>query len=241
MIFLVKKLLSFWMFPPGVFILLLLFLSYRLRKDRLSYFLSISLALSLYLLSTEPVKDLLLTPLERSYPVPEKVEADAIVVLGGGSYSTGILKEDSMKRVLAAFVLHKRTNLPLILSGGSAVGNLPEADIMKSFLVELGIDKRKIITDVQSRDTEQNAKMIKEICEKMGYKKVVLVTSAYHMKRAVKEFQREGLEVVPYPTDFKRDLKYNFFSFMPKMGVLYDSYKAIREYVALLFYDLSLP
>ncbi|ADO44510.1 protein of unknown function DUF218 [Hydrogenobacter thermophilus TK-6] len=235
--FFLKKFLSALLLPPGLFVLALLLISFFERKKRLTYYTSVSLALLIYMLSIEPVKDTLLTPLESKYSVPEKFQADAIVVLGGGSYSTGILKEDSMKRLLTALILHKRTGLPIVLSGGAE--NLPDAEIMKSLLVELGVDKRDIITEVRSRDTEENASYVREICQQRNYKSVVLVTSAYHLPRAVFLFKKEGLSVIPYPTDFKRDLRYNLYSLLPKMSVLNDSVKALREYVALL--SLRLP
>ncbi|MFN3599456.1 MAG: YdcF family protein, partial [Aquificaceae bacterium] len=127
---------------------------------------------------------------------------------------------------------------PIILSGGSPLGNLPEAEIMKQLLEELGVERRNIITDTKSRNTYENALYVKEICDKRGFKKIVLITSAYHMPRAVKTYQKMGLEVLPYPTDFKQDKRYNLYSFIPRMSVLHDSYKALREYLGSLAYDL---
>ncbi|MGC8852326.1 MAG: YdcF family protein [Hydrogenobacter sp.] len=235
--FFLKKLLSSLFLPPGFFILAFLLISFFERKKKLTYYFSMTCALCLYLLSIEPVKDALFTPLENKFPVPGRVEGDALVVLGGGSYKTGILKEDSMKRLLTALTLHKKTGLPIILSGGA--GSLPDAEVMKSILLDLGVDKRNIITEVQSRDTKENAMYVKKVCQERNYRKIILITSAYHMPRAVLLFEREGISVLPYPTDFKRDLMYNLYSLLPKMSVLSDSVKALREYLALLF--LKLP
>ncbi len=237
MSFFLKKLLSFMILPPAFFILLFLLIAV-LSKRRLISLLAFLGALGLYLLSVEPVKDVLYKPLEEAYSVPKEVQADALVVLGGGAYNTGILKEDSMKRLLTGFILHKRYNLTIILSGGASIGNLPEAEVMKQLLEELGVDKEKIITEVRSRDTFENAKYVKEICEKNNFKRVVLITSAYHMPRAVETFKKTGLEVIPYPTDFKQDKRYNLYSFMPRTGVLNDSSKALREYLGGLAYSI---
>lgn len=192
----------------------------------------------LYLLSIEPIKDMLYRPLENAYPAPQEIKVDAVVVLGGGSYRTGVLREDSMKRLLAGFLLHKKENIPVVLSGGSPPGSLPEAEVMKQLLVELGVDEKSIITEVRSRDTRENALYVKEICERRSYKKVALVTSAYHMPRAVETFRSAGVDVVPYPTDFKQDKRYNLYSFAPRMSVLHDSYKALREHLGRLAYRL---
>jgi uncharacterized SAM-binding protein YcdF (DUF218 family) len=234
--FFLKKLITHFILPPGLLVIAFAVLG-LLTKRKLAKLIAFSFALFVYLLSIEPVKDVLYKPLEEAYPVPSKPEGDAIVILGGGAYNTGILKEDSTKRLLTGFVLHKQTDLPIILSGGASIGVLPEAEVMKGLLLTLGVDKGKIYTDVNSRNTEENAQEVKKLCERMGCRRVVLVTSAYHMRRAVLSFQKAGLEVVPYPTDFKRDMKYNLYSLLPKMGVFADSYKALREYLGLVWYS----
>ena len=237
MTFYIKKLITFILLPPTLFILIFLLIAFLSRRKAVKL-IAFSGALMLYLLSIEPVKDMLYRPLESSYQRVEHIEADAIVVLGGGSYKTGILKEDSMKRLLTGFLLHKRHNLPIILSGGAVLGNLPEAEVMKQVLEELGVDKGSIITESRSRDTHENAKYVKEICQQRNFKKVVLVTSAYHMPRSVSSFKKAGLDVVPYPTDFKQDKRYNVYSLVPSVGVLHDSTKAVREHLGNLAYSL---
>ncbi|RMH06917.1 MAG: YdcF family protein, partial [Aquificota bacterium] len=181
---LLVKLLSFALLPPLLLIVAFVIIGIKAKRDRFIRYLAYFFALLLYLISTEPIKDMLYAPLEEKYYVPSSFSADAIVVLGGGSYNTGILKEDSMKRLLTAFTLHKKTGLPLILSGGSSLGTLPEAEVMKALLEELGVDKSKVFTEVKSASTRENVLYVKELCEKKGYKKLVLVTSAYHMPRA---------------------------------------------------------
>lgn len=235
MSFFIKKLFAFIFLPPFLFILLFLATALFARK-RLASLISLGGAFTLYLLSIEPIKDMLYRPLENTYPVPQELEVDAVVVLGGGSYRTGILKEDSMKRLLTGFLLHRRKGIPIVLSGGSPLGSLPETEVMKQLLIELGVDEKSIITDVRSRDTYENALYVKEISEKKSFKRVALVTSAYHMPRAVEAFKNAGVEVVPYPTDFKQDKRYNLYSFIPSMNVLHDSYKALREHMGLLAY-----
>lgn len=236
--FFLKKLITFFILPPGLFVVIFWIVAFLGRKDKKVFVLSFLSGFIIYLLSIEPVKDTLLSPLETKYSQPKNVNGDVIVVLGGGSYNTGILTEDSLKRVLSGFVLHKKLNVPIILSGGSAITNLPEAEAMKGVLDELGVDKSMIFTDVYSRDTLQNAFFTKRICQKYGFKNVILITSAYHMPRSVMVFEKAGLKVIPYPTDFKMDKKYTIYSYFPKMNVLQDSTKAIREYVGIIAYKL---
>ncbi len=236
--FFLKKFLSYIILPPGIYIALLLFISLLSRRKRSVYLLGIGGALSLYLISVEPFKDLLFYPLEKAYPVPKKVNGDVIVVLGGGAYNSGYLKASSYKRLITGFLLHRRTGRPLILSGGASIGVIPEAKVMKELLIEFGVEERDIFTDLQSRDTRENALYVKSICERLKCGRVILVTSAFHMRRAVSVFRKVGLDVQPYPTDFKFEGKYNLYSLFPKYSVFYDSVIAIREYIGLLFYSL---
>ncbi|WP_459775074.1 YdcF family protein [Aquifex pyrophilus] len=187
----------------------------------------------------EPVKDALFYPLETAYKTPKSIEGDAIVVLGGGVYNSGRLKASSYKRLITGFLLHKKTGLPIILSGGASISTIPEAKIMKELLKSFGVEENKVIGELRSRDTGENARYVKEICKKLGCKKVILVTSAFHMIRSVKLFEKAGFEIVPYPTDFKYEGRYNVYSFFPKYSVFYDSAIAIREYIGLLFYKLT--
>ncbi len=236
--FFLKKLISYFILPPGIFVVLLLVIGVLSKRNKAVRFLALSGALVLYLISTEPVKDLLYIPLERIYPVPDRVEGNAIVVLGGGVYGTGHLKGSSFKRLITGYKLHKDTGLPLILAGGSATGTVPEAVVMLRVLKELGADEKKIFIDDRSRDTRENALYTREICQRIGCSKVTLVTSAFHMKRAVEIFRKVGLEVQPYPTDFRTDLKYTVYSIFPKSGAFEDSAIAIREYIGIVFYKL---
>ncbi|NPB08408.1 MAG: YdcF family protein [Aquificae bacterium] len=237
MSFFLKKVLSYFVLPPGLFVLLFLVIAF-LSGKKLVRRLAFSGALALYLISVEPVKDLLYYPLESPYRVPERVEADAIVVLGGGVYNNGRLKASSYKRLITAFLLHRETGLPLILSGGASLKAIPEAEVMKKLLLAFGVSEEKIFADLMSRDTGENARFVSEICRRKNWKKIALVTSAFHMRRASELFRREGFQVIPYPTDFKFEGRYNFYSVFPKYSVFYDSSIAIREYLAILFYSL---
>lgn len=236
--FFLKKLISYFILPPGIFIISFLAI-YIFTKQKIVKKLALFSALSLYLISIEPVKDLLIFPLESAYKAPQTFYADAIVVLGGGVYNNGKLKSSSYKRLITGFLLHRNMDVPIILSGGAAINTIPEASVMRELLKAFGVKEDKIFTDVKSRDTAENAKYVKEICEKkLKCRKIVLVTSGFHMIRAVNTFKKMGIEVIPYPTDLKFEGKYNVYSLFPKYSVLYDSAIAIREYIGLVFYKL---
>ncbi|MDQ7082363.1 MAG: hypothetical protein Q9N34_04885 [Aquificota bacterium] len=72
--FLLKKVVSYFILPPGLYVLILLFIGLLSRRRSFVRFLSLSSALFLYLISVEPFKDLLYYPLERGLEVPEEAE-----------------------------------------------------------------------------------------------------------------------------------------------------------------------
>ncbi|GAB5045892.1 YdcF family protein [Thermodesulfovibrio sp. TK110] len=204
------------------------------KKRKFIRFLAILSALFVYLISIEPVKDLLLYPLEKNYAVTEKLNADAIVILGGGTYSLDSFTEDTSNRLLAGYRIYKKTKLPVIVSGGAVEGRIPDSAAMAEMLKKLGVESGKIIEETKSKDTAQNASYVSEICKEKNFKRVILITSAYHMERAVKIFKKTGLMILPYPADFKRSNHYNVYSFLPKFSNFAISSKAIREYIALV-------
>ncbi len=237
--FFLKKFISYLILPPGIFIALFILIALTCRKKKGIYLLSLAGALSMYLISIEPFKDLLFYPLESRYKVPEHIKGDVIVVLGGGAYNSGYLKASSYKRLITGFLLHRRTGKPIILSGGAAIGVIPEAKIMRELLLEFGVDEGSIYADQNSRDTWENALYVKKICERIGCESITLITSAFHMRRALMVFRKAGFDVQPYPTDFKFEGRYNLYSLFPKYSVFYDSSIAIREYIGLIFYKLA--
>jgi len=247
MIFL-SKLFTILVLPPGCFIIVLfLVVIFLPRKKKLFPFL---VMLFLYLLSIQPVSDFLLKPLEDAYPPlsPEfkKDWPQAVVILGGGSIigspeagaGRDTLTPDAMKRVVYAFSLRDTFNVPFVFSGGKTFeyGQEPEALTAGRLLVSLGLPNKRLILETGSRNTWENAREIM----KLGYEKIALVTSAYHVKRSVYCFSRQGVSVIAAPTDYKcdRGRNYDFFSFMPRMGELTNSYIALHEYIGLLVYRI---
>ena len=196
--------------------------------------------------ATRVVSKAVLRPLENAYTVPAAPEGDVIVLLCGGSGEVPIdisasaaLYPATMQRTYAVAKLQKRTKLPVIVSGGAPFSDTPESVAAARYLAELGIPKTKIITEESSRDTFENAAYTLKICREKGYKRVILVTSAYHMRRAVYLFRKAGFESVlayPYghlaPASRRRHLR----DYLP--GDSSDLSKAFNEYAGLAYYHL---
>jgi uncharacterized SAM-binding protein YcdF (DUF218 family) len=235
-----KRVIASLLIPPGVFILAFFLLAVLLRSHRLGRTLALSAGIALYLLSIEPGRDLLLAPLERVYPqrIPAPGEAQAVVVLSGGTREKGFPSGDSAIRLLEAIRLSEKLQIPLLISGGIAPPrSKSDASVLSRFFSPYfaGIT---LYTEERSRDTRENAENSAEFLRKKGVERILLVTSAYHMPRAVLLFERTGLKVIPFPTDFKREGKYHITSFIPRPDCLHDSAKGIKEYLGLLYYAI---
>ena len=132
--------------------------------------------------------------------------------------------------------LFKQLKLPLIVSGGSPLRGKGEAEavVAARTLVSLGVPISYVVKEEESRNTWENAQLI---AEKYGYRRVILVTSAYHMRRSIKAFRDNGMEPVPAPTDYKPNrIPYKLIDYFPNAGSLGDLYRALHEYLGMLFY-----
>jgi uncharacterized SAM-binding protein YcdF (DUF218 family) len=243
-----SKLFTIFILPPGCFIVVLFFLVIFLPKKK--KFFPVLAFLILYLLSIQPVSDLLLKPLENAHPSlsPEfkKDWPQAVVVLGCGTIQGSpeagagqdTLTSDATKRVVYAFSLRNTFAVPFVFSGGKAFeyNQEPEAITAGRLFVSLGLPYERLVLETGSRNTWENARET----AKLGFEKVVLVTSAYHVKRSVYCFSRNGISVIAAPTDYKcvRGRTYDFFSFMPGMYELNNSWLALHEYIGLLAYKI---
>ena len=247
----VIKLLYAWLLPPGLLILFLLIAHILFVKTRRTRYYFIAIVL-IYLLSITIVSDRLLKPLENYYVQPAISalrNADAVVVLGGGSIGgvndfdgEGQVAADPANRLLMGIRLHRALNLPILLSGGQVFSYTgTEADIEYRLLKSAGIDEKFLLKENQSRNTVENARFTKQICEKMRFDKVTLVTSGYHLPRSVLIFEREGVNVIPYPTDYKtnKELAIDAFAFTPSAGAVRTSAIAIKEYLGILAVTLG--
>ena len=216
------------------------------RKTKNEHWLVLIFAL-IYLFSIRLVSDRLIKSLEDWYDQPAVSvikDVQGMVILGSGSYDgvpdfdgVGQNSESATVRLGTALRLHRALHLPMVLSGGHLFDDMDtEADIEYRFLRACGVEDQYLIKEDRSRNTAENAKYVKQIYQQHQFKKVILVTSVFHMPRAVALFQREGTNVIPYPTDYKTDkkLRLNAFAFTPSSDCLYHNSLAMKEYLGLL-------
>ncbi len=170
---------------------------------------------------------------------------EGIVVLGGGVVGNNgavgpheLLADGALPRYVHAYKLHRETGLPVYLTGGAVFDTQDEssAEVGKRFLEGIGVSPDSIFIEGESRNTWENAAELKYRFE---LDSVYLVTSAYHMMRSAAVFETQGFTVIPSPTGYVSDgAPFNFWDFMPSSSSLDDSFKALHEYVGLVYYKV---
>lgn len=201
----------------------------------------------LWLLSTPFLADVLLHTLEvPPLSLTDKPNAaDAIVVLGGGTYfnapeyGNDTVGNASLERIRYAAKLYKITGKPILLTGGTPLGNrISEAALMKSVLEQEFDTPVKWVED-KSDNTLENARYSYHLLQQSGIKRIYLVTHAWHMPRSLSVFQAVGFEVIPAPTAYTTRYKTNLMTFMPNADALVASRIYLHEIIGILWYRLK--
>lgn len=261
--FALSKLGTFLFLPPGLLVLLLCLAAFLARRGRRRSALALILgaAALIYLLSARAFSDLLIRPLEDRYPplafgsgasgggAPGPIGPEApVVVLGGGSVDRSpeegmraSLAPEPAKRLAYGLRVARALDRPLIFSGGRVWQGKDiesEADAARRYIEENAAGEAgRASYDDLSRTTRENARYAARLS---GSREVVLVTSAYHMPRAVLSFKKEGLRAIAAPTDYKTNRSpYSIADFLPTSEAFSNSYKALHEYLGLLAYALA--
>ena len=226
--FTLKKILSAILMPLSLGLILGLIGLWFLYKNsytKAKVFLTTSFVW-IVIISYAPFSNFLIKPLETTYPKLEKIPQDAehILLLGGNM-------ENRAWEVLRLY--NEIENVKIITSGYEGSGKIPEAIKTANILKDIGICERNIIIHSKPRDTKEEAIKIKKL---LGKKPFILVTSSYHMPRAIALFRKEGLNPIPAPTDFKA--KYNNALSVPQGDSLRKTETAWHEYLGLLWAKL---
>jgi uncharacterized SAM-binding protein YcdF (DUF218 family) len=244
---LATNLIALALLPPlSLALLLAAGLILHPRRPRLAMSLILLSTTALYALSTPWVGGLLQKSLEISRPVSPAAlkSAGAIVVLGGGrrieaaEYGSDTLNGLSLERLRYAAFLHRASGLPLLVTGGRPGGGTqPEGRIMQHILQEdYGIAPRWV--EDGALTTWDNARRSAPLLEHSGVRRIVLVTHAWHLRRAVPLFESQGLAVVPAGIQFSSTRLDSPLDLMPTPAGLRDSTFALHEWLGILWYKL---
>jgi uncharacterized SAM-binding protein YcdF (DUF218 family) len=173
--------------------------------------------------------------------------ADAIVILGGGTYfhapeyaGGDTVSEATLVRLRYGAKLQRETGKPILVTGGKPLGNsISEAQQMRSSLEQDFHVPVHWVEDA-SDNTFENARYSFQTLQKSGIKKIYLITHSWHMPRSAEVFRRAGFEVVEAPTAFTTRYQVDLLAFLPNAGALHDSKIFIHEIIGSLWYRVKL-
>lgn len=234
---------------PAVLLVPLMVGLVRLRKrGDPAWWLCLACALLLYGISTPLAADLLLGPLQQQAPLTARQAAEsgakAIVVLSAessvapeyGGWTVGPL---TLTRVRYGAWLHRLTGLPVLVTGGPGADGQPSmATAMRQALVE-DFAVRDVWVEDQAATTAENAAFSAALLREHGVNRVLLVTSAWHMPRALRAFEQHGVEAVAAPTNFDIPGDRGVLSLLPSARALQRSYYGLHEWIGGLVYRLT--
>ena len=184
------------------------------RRPRLGRALVTFATVMIVLIGATPLAQLVLRPLEQWHPARELADAPHGIVLLGGAQDLPLTEAytrphtNGRAETMAEFVALARRfpDAKLVFAGGSGdlrTHALSEAEVMKRFAAQQGIDVARLVLDAKSRNTHENALFARELANPKPGERWLLVTSAYHMPRSVAVFEKAGWPVMPYPTDYR--------------------------------------
>ncbi len=252
--YLLSKVVIFLVSPLGTALVLLslgLVLVLFGRARRLAGGLLLAGLAWLWLWSLPAVSDWLVHQGESAFP-PARAEslpaAEAIVVLGGALVpaAPGSPYPDmsaAADRAWHAARLYRAGKAPLIVaSGGSDPQATPmsEAEALRMLLTDLGVPSRAILLEPNSRNTRQNAQFTAAVLRQRNVHRILLVTSALHMRRARMEFEQAGLQVVPAATDHAQPKAGGVLRWLPEAEALDASGRAMKERVGTWGLELAI-
>lgn len=244
--FLIEKTAALLLMPLGMGLLLgvLALIAGMGRWRKLGWVLGCLAVAWLYLWSTPWLSMHARATIESAYPARLAIDvevAPVAVVLGGGIASPAPpvrfmpdLGSAADRVWFAAQLFHAGKVERIVLSGGvdSRIGGLSEAESMRIFIRDLGVPDAAIHLESTSINTRQNAEHVGQLLNDWGVDRLLLVTSALHMPRAMRQFEAQGLVVFPAATDHEAlDTAWDIRKLLPDSDSLDGSGRAIKEWI----------
>lgn len=232
-----------FLLPPSSLaaLALLALLPWGRRARRWGRLLAVALLVPLVLMSLPIVA----MPLLASLHAPEDPPGEppqAIVILSADVEWTGTPGETdlgalTLERERAGAALHRRTGLPILVTGGIVTAPPPVAVMMaRSMAEDFAAPVRWV--EARSATTWENAQFSAPMLRAAGIGRVYLVTHDWHMRRALLSFRRAGIEAVPAVVRLDPWPKWSWQELMPRVSAWVRSYRAVHEWVGLLAYRM---
>jgi uncharacterized SAM-binding protein YcdF (DUF218 family) len=244
-----NKLLPIFVLPLGWVMLLLVFALVRKK------WWPVVLAMLLLLVASLPATgNRLIGWLESFYPalkIAEAGPADAVVVLGGilgpkaaPGYVTNWL--ESSERYDGGVALLRAGRAKVLVFTGARMPwekrTTPlEGDDLRAIAISQGVPAERILVTPEISNTREEARAVAEMAKTRGWKKVIVVTTAWHMPRAARLFRQAGVDFIPFPVDYRSDgvRALAAVDFLPKAEALQLTETALRECYGIAFYTVT--
>jgi uncharacterized SAM-binding protein YcdF (DUF218 family) len=252
--FFASKILGFFAEPSNILVVVGLVGAalWRTRFARAGGRLMIAALVLLAVFGLTPLGNALVLPLEQRFPPwdASRGAPDGIIVLGGAidefvwsARSQPALNEAAERMTAGVELARRYPNARLIFSGGQGhvfTGAMTEAEGARRLFVALGIPPGRIELEDKSRNTIENAVLTKAIAAPTPGARWLLVTSAFHMPRAVGIFRQAGFPVEAYPVDWRTRGPIDVLRPFDRLSDgLRRSDLAVREWAGLTIYWLT--
>ena len=245
-----------WILIAGLLALLTACLPVSLGRRTWVRRCSFLTVLLLFLTATPILSSMYIALLEAQYPPFQATSTskfDAVVVLAGGVFQKGSLRptdevsDASRQRTGCGAGLWQQNLAPkLLLTGGDATvfrTGLMESHEMKRWALRLGVPEAAILVEEKSRTAYENAVQTKAM---LGSGRILLVTAAYHLPRAVRLFEKQGFVVTPFPCGYESQHtpqqaweQATLFDFLPTAKALLITSQAVDEVAGIIIYWLA--
>jgi uncharacterized SAM-binding protein YcdF (DUF218 family)/glycosyltransferase involved in cell wall biosynthesis len=158
--------------------------------------------------------------------------AEAIVVFAGGVGESGKAGGGAQERIARAVALYKSGYAPVLVLSSGYVYSFQEAEVMRALAVDQGVPASAILLERRAANTFQNVKFVDEMLREHGWRRVLLVSSPYHMRRALLVWRKQAPDVTVLPTPVAESQFYEH-----TRGATLEQLRGIlQEYLAILGY-----
>lgn len=254
MSFALSKLLWIFVSPGGLLTLalavgLVFAFSARSFLQKTGRILCFIVLFCLVALSLLPVGDWALTPLENRFALQTPARVDGIIVLGGDEQPQisearhqPTANESTRRYLMFNELAHTFPKAKLIYTGGSGrlfpKATLKEADVARELMAGMGVPIKRVLFETKSRNTYENAAYAATLARPESKQNWVLVTSAWHMPRAMASFRKAGWNVYAAPTAYRTTGDASWGSALRFEEQLHGLTMAMHEYIGLIAYRL---
>ena len=252
MSFYLSKILWLIVNPFNIFILITLFTMflYFINSRRLSLIIYLINFIFIALISFLPIGSYLTYIIEKEFhtntKIPERV--DGILILGGATnpllfkeFDQISLNGSAERLVESVMIIRKFEKAKVIFSGGSGIVNrsdLGHSQVAKLFYKKMGVDINKIFFEDKSRNTHENIIYSKKIAKPKKNENWLLITSAFHMKRALLIAEKNNWKFIPYAVDFKNIKEFKLTPNLNLLSNINSFQSGLHEWLGLVSYYL---